>query len=362
VKIVHLEAGTRMYGGAYQVLLLVEGLRERGVENVLVVPRHSSLHDEAARRGMPLRPLPLAGEADLSFVFRFRRLLREEAPDLVHLHSRRGADTLGGVAARAAGLPTVLSRRVDNPEPPWLVGPKYRLFDGVVAISGAIEKVLAAQGVPREKLHCVRSALDPRPFRRPCPEEAFRKETGIPVGVPLVGMAAQFIRRKGHDVLLEAVPRVLAQHPKTHFVLFGEGPLLPSVATRVRDQALGGRVLLPGFRDDLGDILPCLDILVHPARREGLGVILLQAAAAGVPVVASRVGGIPEAVADGETGLLVPPEEPRLLAHALSRLIAEPGKRSELGRAGRRRVREEFSVEGMVEGNLEVYRQVLEEE
>ena len=121
MRLLHLEAGKHLYGGALQVLLLVEGLERRGIQNLLVVPKGSEVAEEAARRGLPVQTVPMAGEADLLFPVRFFRLIRSAAPDLVHLHSRRGADTLGALGARWAGVPVVLTRRVDNPEPSWAV-------------------------------------------------------------------------------------------------------------------------------------------------------------------------------------------------------------------------------------------------
>ena len=359
MKIVHLEAGTHLYGGALQVLLLVEGLVEKGLENVLVVPRGSQVEAEAIRRGLPVRSVPLAGEADVTFPFRFRKLLKEESPSLVHLHSRRGADTLGALTTRLLGIPTVLSRRVDNPEAGWSLGAKYRLYDAVITISQAIRDVLVDQGVPGEKVHCVHSALDPTPFMAPCREEAFRREFGLDPDEAVVGMAAQFIPRKGHRILLEAIPSILDSHPRTRFLLFGRGPLQKELEAEVEDRKLGRVVHFPGFRDDLPQLLPCLDILVHPALLEGLGIILLQASAAAVPVVATRAGGIPEAVVDGENGLLVPPGEVAPLAIAVRNLLSRPQERLAMGVAGRKRVQESFSLQGMVEGNLAVYRKVL---
>ncbi len=125
---------------------------------------------------------------------------------------------------------------------------------------------------------------------------------------PIVGMAAQFIPRKGHDLLLQAIPAILRDHPRTRFLLFGRGPLHGRVSRKVREAGLDGAIQIPGFREDLPDLLPCLDLLVHPATMEGLGIILLQAAASGLPVVASAAGGIPEAVVDQANGPPGPPE------------------------------------------------------
>jgi glycosyltransferase involved in cell wall biosynthesis len=361
LKIVHLETGTHVYGGALQVLLLVEGLAQHGVESVLVVPEGSAVEEEARHRGLPVSPLPMAGEADLGFPFRFRRLLRKEAPDLVHLHSRRGADTLGALTTKLAGIPSILSRRVDNPEAGWSLGAKYRLFDAVITISEAIRRVLVEQGVPAEKVRCVHSALDPGSIEDPGDHEAFRREFGLDEDDPVVGMAAQFIPRKGHGVLLDAIPSILKAHPSTRFLLFGQGPLREEVTRRVRETGLDAVVQLPGFRPDLTKLLPCLDLLVHPATMEGLGIILLQASAARVPVVASEVGGIPEAVADGENGLLVPSGDPVALAQAVIGVLAAPAKARAMGERGRARVHQIFSVKRMVEGNLAVYRSLVRE-
>ncbi|MFC1574980.1 glycosyltransferase [Gemmatimonadota bacterium] len=359
MKVVHLEAGTHLYGGALQVLLLVEGLAARGVDSLLVVPSHSTVEREARSRGLPVHPIPMAGEGDLPFIARFRRLIQAVKPDLVHLHSRRGADTLGAMAAHWAGVPVVLSRRVDNPEVSWAVGPKYRLYSAVIAISEAIRKVLVSQGVPAGKVHCVHSSLDPGPFQEPCRQESFLEEFGLAPGDPVVGMAAQFIPRKGHDVLLEAVGSIREDHPRARFLLFGQGPLLDQVTRQIREAGLSEVVSLPGFREDLPRILPCLDLLVHPATREGLGIILLQASAAGVPIVASRAGGIPEAVIHGKTGLLVSPGDPGALAGAVSALLSDGRRARAMGEAGRRHVLMEFSPDRMVEGNLQVYRELL---
>lgn len=359
MKVVHLETGTHLYGGAIQVLLLVEGLEARGIKNVLVVPSGSRVEEEATRRGLPVRALPLLGEADVTFPFRFRKLLKGESPTLVHLHSRRGADTLGALTTKLLGIPSVLSRRVDNPEAGWSLGAKYRLYDAVITISRAIREVLVEQGVPAQKIHTVHSALDPAPFQGRCNGEAFRAEFGLGPGTSVVGMAAQFISRKGHLVLLDAVPSVLAEYPDTRFILFGRGPLLEKVRAGIRERGLQERVLLPGFRDDLASLLPCLDVLVHPATREGLGIILLQASAAGIPIVATRAGGIPEAVSDGENGLLVAPGDPAELADALTTVLSDPNRSAAMGASGRGMVRDRFSVDRMVEGNLAVYRKVL---
>lgn len=359
MRVVHLESGAHLYGGALQAILLAEGLQARGWDNLFCASRDSEVAGEARDRGLPVREISMAGEADVLFPFRFRPIIREHGADLVHLHSRRGADTLGALAARVAGVPVVLSRRVDNPEPGWLVGPKYRLYDAVITISQAIREVLVRQGVPDSKVHCVRSALDPAPFDAPCHREAFLEEMGLERDHQVVGMASQFIPRKGHALLLAAIPVIAERRPEARFVLFGRGPLRAEIETRVRESGLDDRVIFAGFRRDLPGLLGCLDVLAHPASREGLGVTLLQASAAGVPIVASRVGGIPEAVRDGVNGILVEAGDASALAYAVADLLGNRDRARTMGHAGRALIRDEFSVDQMVEGNLAVYRTVL---
>jgi len=362
MRTVHLETGRHLYGGGAQVLHLVTGLAARGDEPLLVAPAESGIAREAASRGLPVETLPFSGEGDLAFVLRFRSLLRRVRPSLVHLHSRRGADTLGWLGARLAGIPTVLSRRVDNRESPWVARLKYGRYRRVIAISEEIRRVLLSEGVPPEQVVTVRSAVDPAVIPHTCADrDAFLAEMGLPPDARVAGMAAQLIQRKGHHVLLEAVPAVLEAVPQARFLLFGRGPLEAELRAGIARLGLEDAVRLAGFRTDLPRILPCLDLLVHPAFKEGLGVALLEAGAAGIPVVGARAGGIPEVVVDGRTGRLVPPGDAPALATALAELLGDPERCRAMGREARRFVEEERSVDAMVEGNLAVYRDVLRE-
>lgn len=358
LRILHVEGGRHLYGGAFQVLHLLRGLQARGHQNLLACPRGCELA-RAAEPVAEVHGMPMHGDVDLFMIVRLARLIRRARPDLVHLHSRIGADVMGGLAARLAGVPVIHTRRVDNPEPRWLVGLKYRLHDRVIAISEGIASVLRAEGLAAERLRVVRSAIDPAPYAGPCARDSVLARLGLPKDAIILGVVAQLIRRKGHAVLLDALPPLMARHPRLHLCCFGQGPEAESLGARSQSLGLAERVHLYGFRDDLAEILPCLDLLAHPALMEGLGVALLQAASAGVPIVASRVGGIPEAVRDGENGLLVPPNDPQALGAALGALLDQPERRRALGAAGRALMAREFSIDAMVEGNLAVYRELL---
>lgn len=358
MRVLHVEGGSRLYGGAQQVLYLLEGLAARGHANLLACPKGCALA-AAASPFAEVLGLPMRGDADVAMAWRLGGVISAVRPDLVHLHSRIGADVWGGIAARLAGVPVIHTRRVDNPEPRWLVAVKYRLHDRVVAISEGIGRVLLCEGLPPAKLRVVRSAVDWPRYAGPCDRPAVAARLGVPTDGLLVGVVAQLIPRKGHRFLLEALPPLISRYPRLRVLLFGQGPEEEALRRRIAETGLNDLVLLAGFRSDLDHILPCLDLLVHPATMEGLGVSLLQAASAGVPIIASDAGGIPEAVRDGENGLLVPPGDVAALGAALGRLLGDAELRRRLGEGGRAMMRREFSIDAMVEGNLAVYRELL---
>jgi glycosyltransferase involved in cell wall biosynthesis len=360
VRVLHVEGGRNLYGGAEQVLYLLRGLRERGVQSALVCREGSALAGAAAPLA-DLYPMPMTGDLDVRIISGMRRCIRSCRPDLVHLHSRIGADVMGGIACRLEGIPVVHSRRQDNPEHRLAVALKYRLHDRVIAISRGIGNVLLSEGLPRAKLRVVRSAVDWVRFARPCRRIEVCASLGVLPQARLVGVVAQLIERKGHRFLIETLAPVVSEFPDLRVVFFGKGPAEKDLRRRIAVAGLGDHILLGGFRKDLPDILPCLELLVHPATMEGLGVSLLQAASAGVPAIASDAGGMPEAVRDGVNGLLVPPGDVAALGRAVSTLLRDRELARRLGEGGQQLMRREFSVDAMVEGNLAVYRELVPE-
>jgi glycosyltransferase involved in cell wall biosynthesis len=353
-----VETGRYLYGGALQVLFLLEGLARRGIGNVLVCTRGS----EIARQAQPyarVREIPMHGEADLFFPLRLSAAIRDTTPDLVHVHSRRGADIWGGLCARLHHIPGLITRRVDNREWPPIARLKYGSYDRIVTISRGIRQVLLEEGIVPERISCVRSAVDGERFKCERDREWFRAEFGVPASAPLIGVIAQLIPRKGHRFLLDITPALLSRFPELRIVFFGQGPLEAELGESIGRMGLGERVQLAGFREDMPRILPCLDMVVHPALMEGLGVSLLQAAACGVPLVAARAGGIPEVVRHGENGYLVEPGNSRELAEAITSLLADPELAARFGSQGRRIIQREFSIDTMVSGNVSIYEELL---
>ncbi|MFK8016733.1 MAG: glycosyltransferase family 4 protein [Gammaproteobacteria bacterium] len=359
MKVLHVEAGRHLYGGARQVAYLLEGLAARDVRNVLLCATGSAIATAVPSEHAQVHPLPLGGDLDVGSIRRVRQVIKAEQPDVVHLHSRRGADTFGALAAMGTGAKVLLSRRVDNPESALAIALKYRLYDHVITISNAIREVLIGQGLDAGKLTCVHSAVEQEAWQNPASREALVDEFSLVPDQPVVGMAAQFIRRKGHDVLLDALPKLVDQYPHVQVLLFGKGREQERIQQRVQTDGLTHNVVFAGFRDDLSRWYGALDLLVHPALAEGLGVALLQGAAAGVPMVACDAGGIGEIVIDRKTGRLVAPGDADALAEAMLDVLEDASRGAAFVSAARELLVQQFSVDAMTDGNLAVYQRLL---
>lgn len=341
------------------MLNLHRGLQGRGVESLLLCRRGGELAARADAAGLPTQTLPLRGEWDLPSAWAVARQARRVGARVLHAHCSHSV-TLGAVACRRVpSLLLVATRRVDfvpktGPFQRW----KYSRPDRWIAISRAIRDILTRTGVAAERVRVVPSGVDPN---RPQPGTGakMRAEWGIGPDETLVGNIAHFADHKGQRYLVEAIPRVLAHHPRVRFVIVGEGELEADLKTRAARLALGDRLVFPGFRRDVEAVMDALDLFVLPSHLEGLGTIVLDAMMAGKPVVATHTGGVPDAVQDGETGLLVPPRDATALADALCRVLDDPAAAARRAAVARCRAVARFSVDAMVEGNLAVYRELL---
>lgn len=360
MKIVHVETGRHFYGGAQQVIWLVEGLVSRGVECILVCPPGSAIDAIARREDIAVTNIPCAGEQDFLFAWCLYRCLRKLRPDIVHCHSRRGADFPGGWAAVAARIPAIVTRRVDSAESPLAARIRYRPFRKVVAISENIASVLAKSGIRGERVEIVRSAVDADAISTDVDRLVLYEKFGISVHAFTIAVVAQLIKRKGHRFLLDVLPGLLVEHPGIKVVFFGTGSGEAQLRALSAKLGLSGAVQFAGFREDLDDYLSAFDVLVHPAEKEGLGVAMLKASAAGLPIIAFDVAGCAEVVRQGRTGILVPPGDVSMLQKVIAVLIEEPDIRAEMGTAGRRLMRNEFATGRMVERYVEIYEGLLD--
>jgi len=357
LSIVHVDSETGFSGGEVQVFLLLDGLRERGHRNLLISPPDSRCEVEARARGIDTRSVPMRNYVDVPAVFRLGRAFRDAGADLVHLHTGR-ATWLGGLAARWAGVPAITTRRMDRVvRRGWRTRLIYgSLVERGVAISPSVAHRLAEGGVPASLVRTIPSAVDLAALTPRVGRVGTRAAEGLAPDAPLLLSLANLVWRKGLDVLLRALAR-LPERPCLWIA--GDGPERGALENLAAELGVSSRVRFLGARADVADLLAACDVLVLPSRLEGLGVAALEAMAAGRPVVASRVGGLADAVVEGRTGLLVAADDPPALAAALERLLENAPLRSALGAAGPGRLSEGFLAEQMVESYESLYREVL---
>src|SRR5690242_12756172 len=245
MRIAHVEAGRHLFGGAAQVQYLLEGLTGRGVENLLLCPPGSELG--AATPAALVRAVPMRGELDVALLPRLAAELKRVKPDLVHVHSRRGADLYGGFAAALAGVPAILTRRVDAPEPAAFARLKYRPYRAIVALSHAIERQLVDAGVARERLTLIPSGVDTQRYRPDvAARERLRAAFALRPDALVVGVIAQLIERKRHSWLFALLPELLRERPEVVIVCFGRGPLEGRLLAELAERGLTSRVVLAG--------------------------------------------------------------------------------------------------------------------
>jgi glycosyltransferase involved in cell wall biosynthesis len=359
---VHIDTARTWRGGQNQVLQLVTGLESLGHPTWLVAHARGELK-RRAREGMRFVGFAPRSEFDVQAAWQLGRVLREVKPQIVHAHDPM-AVSLAAMAlqmrdAEAASPRVVASRRVDfhlkrHAFSKW----KYRHVDRFIAASGVIAGILEADGVAQERISVVHDGVNVGYIDKQDPVDA-HAAFWLPHGSPLVGNVAALAPHKGQKHLVAAAARTIARVPDARFLIVGEGELKDALEKQIKTLALERHVVLAGFRADAIGLMKSFDLFVMSSVTEGLGSAALEAMACGRAVVATRAGGLPEAVADGDTGILVPPHDEAALADAIVTLLQDADRRRGMGEAGRARVIERFSVDRMVQDTIGVYAQLI---
>jgi glycosyltransferase involved in cell wall biosynthesis len=355
MTIVHLVISGAVAGGQRVALQLAHAARERGDNVAFAVPGSGPFVDLLEGEGIPAHLIPLQRTFDLLAARRLRRLLGRGT--ILHTHTLVAGNVLGTLASpgplvrhlhienyfRAASEPVL--RRLDNAT--------ARRCARLVAVSNDTRTAYERQGYPAGRIEVVHNGV-PVPATRS--NGALRGELGVPDGAPLLGEIGRLCDVKGQRELIEA----LSWLPEARLVLVGAdlergGAFQTELELVAQRAGVRDRVVFAGHRDDATDLLDELDLLILPSWTEGLPVVVLEAMARARAVVATPVGGTPEIVVDGETGLLVPPRDARALADAIGHLLADSELRGRMGRAGRERVAQSFSEEAMTRRMLEIY-------
>jgi glycosyltransferase involved in cell wall biosynthesis len=364
MNLVHLTASTFFGGPERQMLGLALAVPDSVRTTFAAFPergRGGAFLDEVRKHDFATVPLKNDFPNVPATVREVVELLRATTCDVLICHGYK-AHLLGRLAARRAGIPVVAVSRGWTGETSkvklyeWLDRRHLRFMDHVVCVSdGQAEKVRRWCRVPAKRVSVIRNSARLGAFETSEPAARARLLGFFPGGTAvsqIVLGAGRFSPEKGFGVLIEAAAAICSEHPSAGVVLFGEGALRGEFEHRLTKLGLTKKVVLPGFRTDLDALIGGADVVVLPSYTEGLPNVALEASAASVPVVATAVGGTPEAIADGASGFLVPPGRPQAIASKVNELLRDPALRSRFGAAGRTRMRELFTFQAQAAAYL----------
>ncbi len=344
------------YSGAERIAVyLAEGLQRRGHRVVFALKHNEQLMQELEERGIEAHALPISGKGNLMAPFLLAWFAEWVGADVIHTHLST-ASLWGAVAGEIARIPTIASVHALN------VKTCYVYSDLLATCSEGVRKHMMKQGVPGDRIEVMYNGLNPHQFEDIPSERAVRDELDLPFDAPVIGEVAHLSPRKGQTILLEAVALLLTRWPRLVCLLVGEGEDRATLERRVEQLGIEDHVRVMGYRPDARKIMHAMDVVVLPSVAiEGLGIVLIEAAFLGKPVVGSDAPGIREALVSGRTGLLVPPGRPAALAEAIGEILSNPEMAVEMGQHGRKRAQRMFSLDGMVTRAEELYRQILRE-
>ena len=331
--------------------------------SVACLPRPGWLKDQLERQGIDTHVLKMNGMFDLEWVRKACQLVRREGVSLIHAHEFDGV-THGSLVARLVGVPCVATVHGKNYY--WERRRRrlaYRVVSRIatmVAVSEDLKRFITGTvGVPAERIKVIYNGQEVFPPVAPEQRRRLRAELGLEEDERVVGMVGSLYPVKGHEYLLAAIPQVLRSYPHTTFLIVGRGELDLPLKEKVNRYGLKNRVRFLGLRDDVPALLSLMDIFVLPSLSEGLSIALLEAMAAGKPVIATDVGGNAEVVVDGETGFLVPPRDSDGLAGKICLLLGGNPRSRRMEENSRRRVQQYFSFEAMVNKYQDLYENCL---
>ena len=330
----------RFHGAGRLMVEWTRALLARGVQVTAVILRNPGPLGEAVKgEGLPFVFLG-RGTADPRALLDFLRIIRRERIEVLHVQGF-GASFFGRVAARLRDVPVLVHVHADHHYEPkgyprFVQVLDHALAPGtqhVLAISNAVARfAVTTQGFRADQVEVLHNPVDLGRFHPVGPAErtGTAARLGIALGVPVAICVARFDPVKGVDVLIDAWREVTSALPTANLLLLGDGPLRGTLEARVQSLGLGASVRFLGYQSDVESFLHAADVCVVPSRNEGLSLAAIEAMASGLPVVATRVGGLPEVVSDGETGLLAEPENPAALASAMIRVLSDSALRSRL--------------------------------
>lgn len=371
IRVLLIASNPEYAGLERHVSRLIEAMSQlRDVEPHLVVFHEGQLVEEVRALGVPIEVVTLRWVFDVTAISRLARTIRRWKIDCLHTYGYK-ANVIGTMAARWAGVKAIVCAERGKKEPfygfDWL---KMEVYE---ALNFAVSNILArriitpsnelrkhfAPRYPLTKVVTVHNGI--RPLAGPAPKTVaeIRASLGASDSTPLIGIVGRLKPVKGHSDFLKAASIVSEKLPDASFVVLGDGPLMKPLRDEAAASGLNGRVHFVGFKADVLDWTAALDLLVFASHSEGIPNALLEAMSLGVPVVSTAVGGVPEVIEDGMSGILVPPRDPEALAQVCLELLNDPGRRQMMALAGRERCHTCFSDLRMAQNTRDVYLEAL---
>jgi len=362
--VLHVNTARSWCGGEQQMVYLLRGMRERGLPAHAVCRPDTPVAVRARAVGARVFEVPMRCEMDPFAAATIARIMAREGHQILHAHTAHAHGLAWLVAGLLPSRRIIVHRRGDFRPGRGFAGlgrAKYlRGVDAYISVSNRVKAILEEAGIPPWRVFPVRSVTDPARFLNAEPNPHLREELGIPEEAFVVGNIAYLVGHKDHLNLIEAAAIVRKEIPNLWVVIVGKGPLRGQIERRARELGQEERLVLTGFRDDIPQLILSFDLFALSSWGEGICSTLLEVMASGRPIVATRAGGVEEALAYGRTGVLVPTRNPRALADGILRLARDPALRKRLVEAGRQRVMRHFTVDALTEKTLRVYRRVLE--
>lgn len=360
LRIVHSEAATDWGGQEQYIYRMMRLMRERGHHLEAICQPEAELTARLRDSGFTVHTLSMDGTLNYwRGVARLRHVLKKGCFDVLNTHSRRDA-LLAGLAGRLAGTPLIVRTRHLAKKPRSLLS-YTRIPHCVITPSEFVRQSLIARGVPPGKVAVVYPVVA---LQTPEGDSSLRTELGLDERAVIVGCVAAMRPLKGHETLLQAILPILRERADVHLVLVGDGePVFTQVQASVAQKGVQAQVHLLGRRSDVPNLLKGFDLFALATEQEASGTVFVEAGMAGLPVIGTRVDGVPEMLTEGETGLLVPVGDVAALTQALRTFIDDSGLRRRMGDTGQKLLLEQgkFTPEGMVARVEACYGQWLRE-
>ncbi|MFM7025304.1 MAG: glycosyltransferase family 4 protein [Limnohabitans sp.] len=347
MKIVMVLRSLRSGGAENHVLMLMQALRAAGHDVHYAGPAHGWLGQQLTRAGFAVFDLPMRGMYDLLSIWRLSRYARRMGADILHGHLTRGA-FYAGWASWLSGIASVATAHSDN------AGKHFGRARKIIAVSHAVGHFLQTCGYEAGRIRVVHHGI-PDPLKSKIHTPVQGASAGKSDRFTLL-MVARLVPAKGHDTALQALAKL--KHLPLRLRIAGDhaAGIGPQIQNLCRQLGLDECVEFLGHRTDITELMLNADLLLAPSRREALSLTLIEAAACGLPVIASRVGGIPEVVQDGVTGWLVPPDDHVALSECIEQALDHPERLQHMGQEGRRTFEAAFTENAMIDATLAVYR------